>query len=126
MGHQGHRLAVGVGGGVLLCVASLVLRPACLRPVHLQKIGLLSVPVGVLGACGLLCPVVLVWAIVISLACVPCQDRDKGRKFSPLIFERGKVTRLTGAKGCKIEQIKNRPFVWDGLKGCVLFLLVSI
>ena len=52
-GHQGHRLACG-GGGVLLCVASL--RSSCPAsclpascPVHLQKIGLPSVSVGVLG-----------------------------------------------------------------------------
>ena len=56
--------------------------PPCLRPVHLQKIGLLW------GLNWVLCVRPFGrsrGAFIISLACVPCQVGSKGRKFSYLL-----------------------------------------
>ena len=73
--------SLGCGGASVLPSCGACFRP-CLRPVHLQKIGL---------------PWGLNWvlcvrpfgrsrgAFIISLACVPCQVGNKGRKFSYLL-----------------------------------------
>lgn len=89
-GHQGLRLAGAPGGWV----AFVLFRPAWVGfrpcppvppascPVHLQKIGLLW------GLNWDLCVRPFVrpcGAFIILPACVPCQDRDKGRKFSYLL-----------------------------------------
>lgn len=109
------------GGGVLLCVASPVLRPACLPwacppAKNRASVGLELgfVPVGASVPFG---------AFIILPACVPCQDRDKGRKFSAnfQIVEDGTHNRRKGLQSSIYLSAKNPVrYIGRGLVlGCV-------
>ena len=132
MGHQGHRLAVGRGGCLVLCLPVHLCRPSscgacfrpCLRPVPSAKkpnkrpaIGFLSV-----WACS-------AWVGWFYMpVCVPCQDGDKGRKFSYLLLVLLPVPSVANFRTVERAttdnrtQKKKRPFIWSFLLGlwCVV------